>query len=153
MVWQHKPETLWTIELLNILQGESVLELGCGSGYAMKLILEGNRAEKVVGLDLSPAVIRSAGIRNKKAVQDEKAKLVQGNVKSLPFEDNQFEKVFSIHTLYFWDELSDTVSEIYRVLKPGGDCIITLCNGKNEEKWEGISSIIENQIIPLMKNQ
>ena len=153
MVWQHKPETLWTIELLNIQQGESVLELGCGSGYAMKLILEADNAEKVVGLDLSPAVIRSAAIRNKKALQDEKAKLVQGNVKSLPFEDNQFEKVFSIHTLYFWDELSDTVSEIYRVLKPGGDCIITLCNGKNEEKWEGISSIIDNQIIPLMKNQ
>lgn len=152
MVWQHKPETLWTIELLNIQLGEHILELGCGSGYAMKLISEKNEAEMVVGLDLSPAVIRSAAIRNKKALKDEKAKLIHGNVNSLPFEDEQFEKVFSIHTIYFWDELSASVSEIFRVLRPGGACVITLCNGKNEEKWEGIDNLIDNQLIPLMKD-
>lgn len=152
MVWQHKPETLWTIKKLNIQSGEHILELGCGSGYAMKLIVEKNVAEKVVGLDLSPAVIRSAAIRNKKALKNEKAKLVHGNVKSLPFEDDQFEKVFSIHTIYFWDELPAAVSEISRVLKPGGACVITLCNGKNEEKWEGIDNMIDDQLIPLMKD-
>lgn len=153
MVWQHKPETLWTIELLDIKPGENVLELGCGSGYAMKLILEKNMADKVVGLDLSPAVIRSAAIRNKKALQDEKAKLIQGNVKYLDFQDEHFEKVFSIHTIYFWDELADTITEIFRVLKPSGACIITLCNGKNEEEWEGITSMIDDELIPLMKDK
>ncbi|MDJ0332871.1 class I SAM-dependent methyltransferase [Planococcus sp. S3-L1] len=152
MVRQHKHETLWTIELLNLQPGESVLELGCGSGYAMKLILEKNVVKEIVGLDLSLAVIRSATIRNKKALQDKKAKLIQGNVKSLPCRDDQFEKVFSIHTIYFWDDLPATIKEIFRVLKPGGDCIITLCNGKNEEKWDGITSLIDNQLIPLMKD-
>lgn len=151
MVRQHKPETLWTIELLNIQPGDHVLELGCGSGYALKLITEKNVAEKVVGLDLSPAVIRSAAMRNKKALKDEKAELVHGNVKSLPFEDGQFDKVFSIHTIYFWDDLTAAVSEIFRVLKPGGACVITLSNGKNEEKWEGIDNMVANQFIPLMK--
>ncbi|MDQ0430162.1 ubiquinone/menaquinone biosynthesis C-methylase UbiE [Planomicrobium stackebrandtii] len=153
MVWQHKPETLWTIELLNLQPGESVLELGCGSGYAMKLILEKNVVKEVVGLDLSPAVIRSAAIRNKKALKHKKAKLMQGDLKSLPCEDEHFEKVFSIHTIYFWDELSAAITEIFRVLKPGGDCTITFCNGKNEEKWEGINSMIDDQLIPLMKGK
>lgn len=66
-------------------------------------------------MDLSPTVIRSAMNRNKKALNDAKAKLVQANVKSLPFEDEQFDKVFSIHTIYFWDDLSATISEIFRV--------------------------------------
>ncbi|WP_415813165.1 class I SAM-dependent methyltransferase [Mesobacillus thioparans] len=153
MVKQHKPETLWTIELLNIKQGESVLELGCGAGYAMKLILEQDESNSVIGLDLSPTVIRSAKMRNKKAFIEEKADFIQGNVKSLPFEDGQFDKVFSIHTIYFWDELSTTVSEIYRVLQPGGDFILTLCDGKNDIIWEGIRSMINEQLIPIMKNQ
>ena len=153
MVWQHKPETLWTIDLLDIQPGDTILELGCGSGYAMKLILEKNIADKVVGLDISPVVIRSAAIRNKKALQNEKAKLVQGNVKNLPFEDEHFEKVFSIHVIYFWDDLAATITEIVRVLKPGGDCILTLYNGKEEEKWEGINSMVEDQLIPLMKDK
>ncbi|RSD26688.1 class I SAM-dependent methyltransferase [Mesobacillus subterraneus] len=153
MVRQHKPETLWTIELLNIQQNESVLELGCGSGYAIKLILEQNMATKAVGLDLSPTMIRSAMIRNKKAVNEEKADLVQANVKSLPFEDEQFNKVFSIHTIYFWDDLSLTLSEIFRVLKPGGSFILTLCDGKNDVIWDGIRKMIDEQLIPLMKNK
>ncbi len=152
MVKQHKPETVWTIDLLKIQQGESVLELGCGSGYAMKLIIEQAKADRIVGLDLSPAVIRSAKMRNKKALEDGKAKLVQANVKSLPFEDEQFEKAFSIHTIYFWDELSATTSEIFRVLKPGGSCVITLCNGKNGEQWEDVNRLIHEQLIPSMKN-
>jgi ubiquinone/menaquinone biosynthesis C-methylase UbiE len=153
MVRQHKPETLWTIELLNIQQSESVLELGCGAGYAMKLILEPKIVGKVVGLDLSPTAIQSAMIRNKKALNNEKAKLVQANVKNLPFEDEQFEKVFSIHTIYFWDELSATISEIFRVLKPGGVFILTFCDGENGEIWDGISSLIDEQLIPIMKNK
>ncbi|MBT2679424.1 class I SAM-dependent methyltransferase [Bacillus sp. ISL-35] len=152
MVKQHKPETLWTIELLNIQQGESVLELGCGSGYAMKLILEQDKT-RVVGLDLSPTVIRSAKMRNKKAFMEEKADFVQGNVNCLPFQDEQFDKVFSIHTIYFWDELFTTVSEIYRVLKPDGRITLTLCDGKNDVIWDGIRNIIEEQLIPIMKNQ
>jgi ubiquinone/menaquinone biosynthesis C-methylase UbiE len=151
MVRQHKPETLWTIELLNIVQGESVLELGCGAGYAMKLILDQTLVEQVVGLDLSPTIIRSATIRNKNAVNANRAKLVQANVNKLPFEDGHFDRVFSIHTIYFWDDLSETLSEIYRVLKPGGYFIITLCDGKDDEIWEGIKSMIEERLIPIAK--
>ena len=153
MVRQHKPETLWTIDLLNIQQSESVLELGCGAGYAMKLILKQNIVGKVVGLDLSPTVIRSAMIRNKKALNNEKAELIQANVKSLPFEDAQFDKVFSIHTIYFWDDISATVSEIFRVLKPGGVFILTFCDGENGEIWDEISRLIDEQLIPIMKNK
>lgn len=153
MVRQHKPETIWTIELLNIQQSDSVLELGCGAGYAMKMILKHNIECKVVGLDLSPTVIRSAMIRNKKALNNEKAKLVQANVKSLPFEDEQFDKVFSIHTIYFWDDLSATISEIVRVLKPGGIFLLTFCDGENGEIWDGISRLIGEQLIPIMKNK
>lgn len=151
MVKQHKPETLWTIELLNIAQGESVLELGCGAGYAMKLILDQTLVEQVVGVDLSPTIIRSAAIRNKNGLNAKKATLVQANVNRLPFQDENFDKVFSIHSIYFWENLSETFTEIYRVLKPGGYFVITLCDGKDDEIWEDIKSMIEERLIPIAK--
>jgi ubiquinone/menaquinone biosynthesis C-methylase UbiE len=79
--------------------------------------------------------------------------LVQANVNSLPFQDEQFDKVFSIHTVYFWHELSPTISEIFRVLKPGGAFILTFCDGKNGEIWDDISSLVDEQLIPIMKNK
>ncbi len=151
MVRQHKPETLWTIELLKMGQGESVLELGCGAGYAMKLILDQTSVEQVVGLDLSPTLIRSATIRNKNALKTNRAKLIKANVSSLPFKDANFDRVFSIHTIYFWEDLSETLSEIYRVLNPGGYFILTLCDGKDNQIWESVKSMIEERLIPKAK--
>jgi SAM-dependent methyltransferase len=151
MVRQHKPEILWTIELLNIVQGESVLELGCGAGYAMKVILDQTLVEQVVGLDLSPTIIRSAKIRNKNSLNANRAKLVQANVNRLPFQDGHFDRVFSVHTIYFWDDISETLTEIYRVLKPAGYFILTLCDGKDGEIWEDIKSMIDERLIPIAK--
>jgi len=48
------------------------------------------------------------------------------------FQDGCFTKVFSIHSVYFWDNLPETISEIYRVLKPEGTIILTLCAGKKK---------------------
>ncbi|WP_173917742.1 class I SAM-dependent methyltransferase [Halobacillus sp. Marseille-Q1614] len=153
MVRQHKPETLWTIELLRNIEDKSVLELGCGAGYAMKHILSRDNVKEAVGIDLSPVLIRSAAMRNKKAVIEGRAKLVEGDVKQLPFQSEHFNKVFSIHSIYFWDQLPDTVSEIHRVLKPGGSFIITLSDGKDDEKWEGIESLMKDKFIPLARER
>nr|WP_239454190.1 class I SAM-dependent methyltransferase [Bacillus suaedaesalsae] len=151
MVRQHKLETVWTIELLNLQPKERVLELGCGAGYAINLILEHNAVEQVVGLDISPTVIKSARKRNKKAIEENRAILVQGNVQSLPFPERSFDKIFSIHTVYFWENVYKTLSEIYRVLKPGGTFMITLCDGKDHEKWEGVQLKMEQEFLPSAK--
>lgn len=152
MVRQHKVETNWSIELMNVQQGDKILELGCGAGYAVKLILGEGLAEEIVGLDISPTMIRSAGIRNKKAINENRAKLVQANFNELPFQNESFNKVFSIQTIYFWTDIVSTFSEIFRVLKPEGVVILTFSDGKEGETWEGIRGITENQVIPTMKN-
>ncbi|WP_417897676.1 class I SAM-dependent methyltransferase [Bacillus haimaensis] len=151
MVRQHKTETNWTLELMNVQQGDRILELGCGAGYALKLILEKDLTEEIVGLDISPTIIRSARIRNKKAINEKRAKLVQANLINLPLQNESFNTVFSIQTIYFWTDIAATLSEIYRVLKPKGVVILTFSDGKDDEDWEGIKGITENQIIPNMK--
>ncbi|MGX1263005.1 ubiquinone/menaquinone biosynthesis C-methylase UbiE [Rossellomorea marisflavi] len=151
MVVQHEPETRWTLDLLNLNEEESVLELGCGAGYALKLLAKRSSVKEVVGMDLSKSIIGSAKRRNKDEIKRGKVKLVQGDVKDLPFEDQLFTRIMSIHSVYFWGELPRTIREMYRVLKPGGTIVITLCNGTSEEIWSGVNKMIDDQLLPLMK--
>ena len=150
MVLQHRPETIWTLNLLKLDKKEKVLELGCGAGFAMKLLLKQPNVQQVVGLDLSKSILRSAKVRNIRAISKGKAELVLGNVSNIPLANALFTRVFSIHSIYFWDITPETVSEIYRVLKPKGSVTITLCNGKDGETWNGIQRMLEQQLLPIM---
>lgn len=150
MVKQHVPETLWTIKLLKLEQDENILELGCGAGYAIKLLLKQSAVKQVVGLDASQSVLQSATLRNRKEIKTGRTKLIQGNVNDLTFHDRSFTKVFSIHSIYFWDNLPKTISEIYRVLKPEGTVILTLCDGKNGNTSNDTKDMIEQQVIPIL---
>lgn len=102
MVQQHQPETLWTINLLSPQPDDTILELGCGAGYAVKQVIGQFKVKQIVGLDISKTVIQSARIRNRKDILNGKVRFLQGDVKHLPFEDNSFSKVFSIQSIYFW---------------------------------------------------
>lgn len=150
MVRQHKPETEWTIGLLDLQDQDCVLELGCGAGYAIQIISERYLLHKIVGIDLSATAIRSATARNKNTVNNERTKLIQANFNALPFPDKMFNKVYSIQTIYFWDEIDTIVSEIYRVLKPGGMVVLTFSNGKDNETWKSVKEVSEDQVMPFM---
>ncbi|MBH0157377.1 class I SAM-dependent methyltransferase [Fictibacillus sp. 5RED26] len=152
MVRQHKPETEWTINLLELQNHDCVLELGCGAGYAIQLISKKYLVQEIVGIDLSATAIRSATARNKKAINNQKAKMVEANFNDLPFHDNMFNKLYSIQTIYFWNEVETIVSEIYRVLKPGGIVVITFSNGKENETWKSVKKVSEDQVMPFMND-
>jgi ubiquinone/menaquinone biosynthesis C-methylase UbiE len=54
-------------------------------------------------------------------------------VSTLPFEDNRFDKAFSIHSIYFWEQPKNVLKEINRVLKPTGKIVLTVLP---KEKWK-----------------
>jgi ubiquinone/menaquinone biosynthesis C-methylase UbiE len=151
MVRQHKPETLWTVQLLDIKRDETILELGCGAGYAMNLLLEQSDVSLIVGLDISKSVLRSASVRNRKEIEKGRIKLVKNDASHLNFKSMSFNKVFSIHSVYFWDDVQKSIMEIFRVLKPDGTVILTLSDGKNGVSSEWTKHLIEKQIIPSME--
>lgn len=153
MVKQHQPETYWTIDLLALNKDERLLELGCGAGFAMKLLLQEASVHKITGVDLSETVLKLARKRNWHELLKGSARLVQGDVQQLPFEDQQFTRVYSIQSIYFWDHIDETTAEIYRVLKSNGRVVLTLSNGKSGVLWGGINEMIEEKLIPSMNRQ
>ncbi len=104
MVRQHGPETAWTMNLLEIQPTDTVLEVGFGAGQGIKLAAEKASDGRVMGIDLSEVMVRVATRRNAQAVKAGRVALSQGNITALPFEDQYFDKVMTIHTFYFWSE-------------------------------------------------
>ncbi|HEY1482667.1 MAG TPA: methyltransferase domain-containing protein, partial [Candidatus Acidoferrum sp.] len=118
--WVTTEESNEIPQLLDLRLNSSVLEVGCGSGgYALHL------AEKIgcrlVGLDINAAGIRNANQLAMARSLASRARFEQCDVsKKLPFDDKTFDAVFSNDVLCHLAGRREVLSEIFRVLKPGG---------------------------------
>ncbi len=152
MAYQHRPETDWTISLLEIKPTDSILEIGFGTGRAIELMAAQATNGYIAGIDLSHAMLHAASHRNAQAIKAGQVELKYGDVAALPFRDQQFDKLLSIHSLYFWPERADIMTELARVLKPGGMLALTLTPGKVDMPADAFYHLmIEEQVVPAMQ--
>jgi ubiquinone/menaquinone biosynthesis C-methylase UbiE len=111
------------LERLSIVEGETVLEIGFGTGHCLKRIAEFiGQMGKVYGIDISSGMMEITKRRLEKAGLAKRAELYCGDAASLPFEDNTFDAVFTSFTLELFDtpQIPKVLEQIKRVLKPGG---------------------------------
>ena len=111
------------LDLLGARAGERFLEIGCGAGGALVALARAvGPAGRVVGLDLSPRMIREASSRLRRAGLADRAELLVGDAGTAPFADASFDAVFMSFTLELFDtpEMLPVLAECGRVLRPGG---------------------------------
>ncbi|WP_433303893.1 class I SAM-dependent methyltransferase [Actinoplanes sp. CA-030573] len=98
-----------------------VLELGCGPGYlGLEWIRQADTSARLVGLDISPAMLRRAGINAAGYGVAGRCAFECGTVLALPFPDDHFDHVISASSLHEWEDPARALSEMHRVLRPGG---------------------------------
>ena len=101
------------------LDGARVLDVGCGQGVGVQILLEQFGAGQVYGLDLDPQQVRRAQ-RRFAGKFDGRVVLAVGSVDKLPFPDEYFDAVFDYGMLHHVVNWQTGVAEIQRVLKPVG---------------------------------
>ena len=119
-------EAEWTVAVLSVQPTDRVLEVGFGPGVAIALAARRATRGRVIGIDISPAMLSAARRRNAAAIRAGRVDLRLADVTAIPFESGGFNKALSIHSLYFWPEPLAALRELHRVLRPAGRLALTL---------------------------
>jgi ubiquinone/menaquinone biosynthesis C-methylase UbiE len=101
------------------LDGARVLDVGCGRGVGLQILLEQFGAGQVYGIDFDPLQVRRAQQRFA-GKSEGRVVLAVGSVDKLPFSDEYFDAVFDFGMLHHVVDWQAGVAEIQRVLKPSG---------------------------------
>ena len=117
---------LAAIHLLNPRANDHILEIGMGNGFFVKDILEKDSRIHYTGCDISEIMLREAISNNREFIKSGQAEFLKADIKRLPFKNASFNKILTVNTIYFWENLEAVFEEIKRVLTKNGSLIICL---------------------------
>lgn len=100
----------------------NILEIGCGQGTGVTLIIRHFHPRHVEAIDIDPAMIRRAErrFRGRRAMQDTSVRFRIADAQELPFAASSMDAVFNFGIIHHLEDWESGIREIARVLKPGG---------------------------------
>lgn len=119
------------LELLAIGPNDRVLEIGFGPGRTITRAAALASTGFVAGIDVSETMVRMATQRNRHLIQEGRVALHAADSRTIPYPNQSFDRVLTVHTLYFWSEPIAYLQEIYRVMNDGARLV--LCFGPRDD--------------------
>jgi SAM-dependent methyltransferase len=124
MAFEHRKIYPAVLDALEIAPDESILEIGSGSGAATVLAARRTPKGFVAAADPSPEMVSQTKRRLHEAIAAGRAEVVQAGAECLPFADGRFDGAFAVFSFHHWADRGRGLSELLRVLHPGGRLVI-----------------------------
>ena len=118
-----------------------ILDVGCGGGKFLQFLSDSNESYLLYGLDHSPEMIALSTKINKRAIDQNQLKLLQGSVTHIRLENSSIDLVTAFETVQFWPDIDQSFLEINRLLKAGGQFLIINLYPPEGSKWWKIFKI------------
>lgn len=109
---------------LAIENDTSILEIGFGNGAHVPGLFNLNPAINYTGIDISEPMIHEARTNCESLVQSGNVRFIHTDGINIPCESALFDAVFSVNTIYFWEDPAAYLNEIRRILKPSGQLVL-----------------------------
>ncbi|WP_135667353.1 class I SAM-dependent methyltransferase [Halorhabdus rudnickae] len=116
MEQRHWHTAKHALERMPVEDGDVVLDLGCGSGYAARALRGVGGAGRAYGLDGAVQMANNAS----SYTEDSRVGFMVGDFESLPFETDSVDHAFSMEAIYYAGNPVDALRELHRVLGSGG---------------------------------
>lgn len=116
-----EPASAHVVDLAQLVPGERVLDVGCGTGNAA--LLAARAGAETTGLDPAARLLEVATERA--AAEDLAARFVIGHAEMLPFDDGTFDVVLSVFGVIFTPDPERAIGELLRVLRPNGRALVS----------------------------
>ncbi len=123
------------IDKLKFDNGDKVLCVGVGTGNEVIQILRRNSNVDIVGVDYSGTALRKAYRKARRSAKE--IRVLTMNARHLEFAAGSFDKILCLHLMDFVEDHTEVTNEILRVLKIGGQFVITYPSEKEGAKLGG----------------
>jgi len=113
----HRAFVEEAIRLMDVAPRDRILDLGCGEGWATRVLAGLAQEGTLVGLDISDEMI---GRARAQSASCENALFIWGSADEIPWQENFFTKVLCVEAMYYFENAERALREMDRVLAPGG---------------------------------
>ena len=153
-IWEFYPKSYSVItpSIQKILLKESasfakgkVLDAGTGVGKLIPYLLRNHNVRSIIGIDYEKAMLEEAKRRKDIRIETKKLQLLQGNVMDLKFENSSFDTITSLNVLYTLTEPLKFLEESFRVLRKGGNLVLSSPNQFLPEKIGELERVISEE--------
>ena len=112
------------VERAHLQPDDLVVDIGCGSGEAVREAATRLQGGQVTGVDPTPAMIRMARQLSASHGGRDRIQFLEGSAEDLPLPDHSATVVMAINSLHHWHDAAAGLAEAMRVLAPGGRLLI-----------------------------
>ena len=143
--WRNK-----LIELMKPLSPQHILDIATGTGDLAVLEARKLRPAKVTGLDLSEGMLQVAKKKVREQNLEKIVELIQGDAEHMPFDDNTFDAITVAFGVRNFENLKAGLSEMRRVLKPGGTVFILEFSQPGKTPFKQLYRFYSGHILPFL---
>jgi len=143
--WRKK-----VVERVASVAPKSILDIATGTGDLAIMLAQQTKADKIIGLDISKGMLEIGREKVKYANLREKITMTQGDSENLPFEDDSFDAITVSYGVRNFEDLDQGLSEIRRVLKPGGILVVLETSVPTKFPFKQGYQIYTKTFLPVM---
>lgn len=143
--WRKK-----VVKLIAEIEPNSILDIATGTGDLALKFAQKIRAGRIVGLDLSEGMLSVARKKAKHSTETQKVEFVKGDSEALPFEDDTFDAITVSFGIRNFENLEKGLSEIKRVLTPGGRFVILETSVPTKFPWKQGYFMYSRGVLPVI---